>query len=136
MWTAAKGKPVTLSPRDTTTQSTIESSRLIIEALTNSPIAANTINAEKPADSATALLPGGEVQIYIGGIIDKSTESAKLTKRKAELEKLLPPIKAKLSNEAAIAKVPSAIAQGWRDQITKYEEELAALETNLKELSA
>ncbi len=75
-----------------------------------------------------------DVQIFIANVIDKSIEIPKLTKRKAELEKLIPPTRNKLGNEAAIAKVPAAVVQGWRDQLTKYEEELATLEKNLAEL--
>jgi valyl-tRNA synthetase len=133
---AARGKDIVLAPRDAATQSTIDASRLIIEALTSAKIAENSPTAQKPENAAAAILPdGGGVQIFIGGVIDKTVEIPKLTKRKTELlEKLIPPQRAKLANEAAIAKVPPAIAQGWRDQLAKYEEELATLEKNLQEL--
>jgi valyl-tRNA synthetase len=130
---AAKGKDIVLAPRDAATQATIDASRLIIEALTSAKIAENAPTAQKPENAAAAILPN--VQIFIGGVIDKTVEIPKLTKRKIELlEKLIPPLRAKLANEAAIAKVPPAIAQGWRDQLTKYEEELITLEKNLREL--
>jgi valyl-tRNA synthetase len=131
---AAKGKAVVFDVRDFAIRDIIETSRVIIEAMAGITIATNEINAAKPADAATAVLP--EAQIFIAGVIDKTVEIPKLTKRKTELvEKLIPPLRAKLANEAAIAKVPPAITQGWRDQLTKYEEELAALEKNLRELS-
>ena len=130
---AAKGKPVVLVPRDAATQDLLAKSRTIIEALAGSPISENAPGATKPENAATQVLP--EVQIYIGGVIDKAAEIAKLTKRRDELrDKLIPPTKAKLANEAAIAKVPANVVQGWRDQLAKYEEELAAIERNLKEL--
>ena len=131
---AAKGKDVVLQPRDANVQGTIEKSRSIIEPLAGVRIAENSLGATKPENAATAVLP--EVQVYIGGVIDKAVEMPKLQKRRDELTKLATSQRNKLGNEAAIAKVPAAVVQGWRDQLTKYEEELAAIEKNLQELGA
>ena len=131
---AAKGKDVVLQPRDATVQATIEKSRSVIEPLAAAKIAENTPAAKKPENAATAVLP--EVQIYIAGVIDKTVEKPKLEKRRDELVKLATSQRNKLGNEAAIAKVPAAIVQGWRDQLNKYEEELRAIEQNLQELGA
>ncbi len=84
---AAKGKDVVLVPRDAGMQATIEASRLIIEPLAGVRIAENSPTGQKPENAAAAVLP--EVQIYIGGVIDKAVEVPKLMKRKAELEKLI-----------------------------------------------
>jgi valyl-tRNA synthetase len=129
---AAKGKDVILQPRDTATQGVLEASRGIIESLANSRIAENSPASGKPENAATAVLP--EVQIYIAGVIEKGAETAKLSKRKAELEKLVIGSRNKLGNEAFVAKAPAHIIQGLRDQLAKYEEELAAIEKNLLEL--
>jgi valyl-tRNA synthetase len=129
---AAKGKDVILQPRDAAMQATIEQSRSIIEPLAGVKIAENTPTATKPENAATAVLP--HVQIFIGGVIDKSAESAKLTKRKEELLKFITAGRAKLGNDAAVSKVPANVVQGWRDQLTKQEEEFAAIEKNLAEL--
>ena len=67
-------------------------------------------------------------------ILRNTPETAKLTKRKAELEKLILGSRNKLGNEAFVAKAPPAIIQGLRDQLHKLEEELGAIEKNLKEL--
>jgi valyl-tRNA synthetase len=131
---AAKGKDVVLQPRDAQVQATIEKSRSIIESLAAAKIAENAPGAKKPENAATAVLP--EVQIFIAGVIDKAVEKPKLEKRRDELTKLATSQRNKLGNEAAIAKVPAAVVQGWRDQLTKYEEELRAIETNLQELGA
>jgi valyl-tRNA synthetase len=131
---AAKGKPVTLKPRDPATQQLIEQSRSIIEPLAQVTIAENAPTARKPENAATAILP--EAEIYIAGVIDKAIEIPKLQKRRDELNKLATSQKNKLGNEAAVAKVPANVLQGWRDQLTKYQEELAAIEKNLAELNA
>ena len=133
-YAAAKGKPVVFAPRDAATQALLNNSRTIIEALTGSTYGENAIGAAKPENAATTVLP--EMQIFIGGVIDKTAEIAKLTKRRDELkEKFIPAGKAKLANEAAVAKVPPNVSQGWRDQLAKQEEELATIERNLKELA-
>jgi valyl-tRNA synthetase len=134
---AAKGKEIIIQPRDAATQATIEKSKSIIEPLVGAKISENSLSAKKPENAAATIVPeAGGAQIFIAGVIDKSVEIPKLQKRKAELEKLIPPTRNKLGNEAAIAKVPAAVVQGWRDQLTKYEEEFAAIEKNLVELSA
>jgi valyl-tRNA synthetase len=129
---SAKGKPVVLQPKDAATQALIEKSRTIIEPLCFATIAENTPSAQKPENAATRVLP--ELQIFIGGVIDKSAESAKLTKRRAELEKHILGNRNKLGNEAFVAKAPANIIQGLRDQLQKQEEELAAVLKNLAEL--
>ncbi|HEY4330404.1 MAG TPA: class I tRNA ligase family protein, partial [Phycisphaerae bacterium] len=130
---AAKGKPVILQPRDAATQQLIEQSKTIIESLVGASLSENSIAAAKPADAGTAVLP--EAQIFIPGIIDKATETAKLTKRQAELEKLVQSNTAKLANESFTSKAPPKIIQGLRDQLQKYQEELTAIQKNLAELA-
>jgi len=130
---AAKGKPVVLKPRDAAVQATIERSKLVIEPLTQSAISENTPTAAKPADAATAILP--DVEIYIGGVIDRGAETAKLKKRQAELQKFIAGNNAKLSNEAFVGKAPAQVVQGLRDQLTKQQEELTAIEKTLAELA-
>ncbi|MCL2647150.1 MAG: valine--tRNA ligase [Phycisphaerales bacterium] len=134
---AAKGKPVILQPRNAATQSLIEQSRAIIESLAQVTIQENSPTAEKPVNAATAVLSdGGGVQVFIADVIDKTAEAAKLTKRKAELEKLILSAHNKLSNESFASKAPAHIIQGLKDQMSKHQEELIAIEKNLAELQA
>ena len=132
---AAKGKPVILQPQDATTRQTLDASRSIIEALAFTTIAENATTAQKPENAATQVLSeGGGVQIFIGGVIDKTAESAKITKRLGDLEKQILSSRNKLGNEAFAAKAPVNIIQGLRDQLAKQESEYAALKKNLEEL--
>ncbi len=130
---AAKGKPVVLQPRDSATQALIEKSRGIIEPLTNAPIGENSPGAQKPENAAASVL--AEVQIFIGGVIDKAAETVKLTKRRDELRKGIAADEGKLANEAFVSKAPAKIIDGLRDQLAKRKEELAAVERNLAELA-
>jgi valyl-tRNA synthetase len=131
---AAKGKDVVIQPRDAATRDLIEQSRAIIEALATIHITENSPTATKPDNAAATVLPEGGGQLFIAGVIDKTAETAKLTKRQAELEKLIASGKAKLANAAAVAKAPPQVVQGWRDQLAKLLEELAAIIKNLAEL--
>jgi valyl-tRNA synthetase len=130
---AAKGKPVVLQPRDAATQALIEQSRTIIEPLAGVTVAENSPAAEKPDNAGSSVLPA--CQVFIGGVIDKAVESAKLTKRRDELTKLILGSRNKLGNEAFASKAPPHIIQGLRDQLHKLEEELVAVEKNLAELA-
>jgi valyl-tRNA synthetase len=130
---AAKGKDVVLQPRDSAMQRVLEKSRAIIEPLANVKIAENSPTAPKPENAAAALVEG--VQIFIGGVIDKAVERVKLEKRKVELAKHIQGSRNKLGNEAFVSKAPANIIQGLRDQLTKQEEEAAAIEKNLVELT-
>jgi valyl-tRNA synthetase len=130
---AAKGKPIVLQPRDAATQALIEKSRGIIEPLTSAQIAENTPTAAKPENAAASVLP--EVQIFIGGVIDKTAETAKLTRRRDELRKFIAADEGKLANEAFVSKAPEKIITGLRDQLAKRKEELTAVEKNLTELA-
>src|SRR5262249_23192105 len=113
-------------------QQTLEQSRAIIEALAGTRIAENSPTARKPDNAATTVL--SEVQIFIGGVIDKNAERSKLEKRKAEVTKMIIGARNKLGNEGFVSKAPAPIIQGLRDQLAKLEEELAAIEKNLQEL--
>jgi valyl-tRNA synthetase len=129
---AAKGKDVVLAPRDAATQDLIEKSRGVIEALAGAKIAENAPGAAKPENAAASVLP--ETQIFIGGVIDKGAEKVKLTKMKAEKEKLIASNEGKLANQAFVSKAPAKIVDGLKAQLAKLKEELAAIERNLKEL--
>ena len=131
---SAKGKPVVLKPKDLSTTAELACSLAIIEALAGTTIAENSPTAAKPADAATSVL--GDVEIYIGGAVDKGAETVKLTKRKEELLKFIAGNKGKLSNEAFVGKAPAKVVQGLRDQLATQEGELAAVEKNLAELGA
>ncbi|HVS70213.1 MAG TPA: class I tRNA ligase family protein [Phycisphaerae bacterium] len=129
---AAKGKAVVLAPRNAATQQAIDQSRTVIESLTGSPIAQNALDAAKPPDAAARVLP--DVQIFIGGVIDKAAEAAKLAKLRDQLLKHITGNRNKLGNESFVAKAPAAVLRGLRDQLARQEEELGAVEKNLAEL--
>ncbi len=132
---AAKGKDAIFQPQDALTHDIVERSRDMIESLANIRIAENSHLASKPLD---AIVVGfaGTIFVFIGGVIDKGAETAKLSKRRDELLKLIGADEAKLGNEAFTGKAPAKIIQGLRDQLAKRKEELEAVEKNLAELGA
>ena len=82
--------------------------------------------------SAANLLP--EAEIYIGGVIDKGADTAKLAKRREELAKLIGGSKAKLGNEAFVSKAPPAVLEGARKQLADQQAKRAELERLLQAL--
>jgi valyl-tRNA synthetase len=129
---AAKGKDAIVAPRNAELQAIIENSRAIIEPLAGIKLAQIAVGAQKPENAATAVLT--DAQVFIAGVIDKTAETARLAKRRDELNKFIAGNKAKLSNEAFTAKAPEKVVQGLRDQLQQQETELAAVEKNLAEL--
>ncbi len=129
---AAKGKDAVIAPRTAELQAVIENSRAIIEPLAGIKLAQIAVGAQKPENAATAVLT--DAQVFIAGVIDKAAESARLAKRRDELNKFIAGNKAKLSNDAFTAKAPEKVVQGLRDQLQQQETELATVEKNLAEL--
>lgn len=129
---AAKGKPVVIRPRTEELKALILANRGIIEPLSGNTFAEVATTATKPADAAASVLP--ELEIYIGGVIDRAAESQKLTARQAELQKFIASNQTKLANEAFTSKAPAKVVEGMRTQLAQHETELAAITKNLAEL--
>ena len=66
-------------------------------------------SAERPADSAVAVLADAEVILPLEGLIDKEAERAKLRKNLADLDRQIAPLKAKLGNEAFVSRAPAEV---------------------------
>ncbi len=63
-------------------------------------------SADRPADSAVAVLSDAEVILPLEGLIDKQAECAKLRKSLADLDRQVAPLRAKLANEAFVSRRP------------------------------
>jgi len=111
----------------------VQTGRTIIEPLAGARLEQIGEQAEKPADAATGILP--EMRIFVAGVIDREAEKKKLAKRREELEKLIFSSKTKLTNEGFVNKAPAPVIQGLKDQLSKHESELAAVESSLNELT-
>ena len=87
--------------------------------------------------SATATLaaPGGvTVELDTRGAIDVAAERARLTKDRAAAEKEAAGCRAKLGNEAFLAKAPEPVVAKIRDRLARAEAELARIDSALAAL--
>jgi valyl-tRNA synthetase len=99
-----------------------------IRALT--PAAALTIaaDAERPAESAVAVLPEVEVILPLADLIDKEAEAARHRKALAEIDKQLNGHQAKLNNPAFVANAPPVVVEQARAKAADLLAQRATLE--------
>jgi valyl-tRNA synthetase len=80
----------------------------------------------QPVDKAARATAAG-CEIYIEGLVDESAEKQRNAKRREELEKQRTALKARLSNQAYVAKAPPQLVKQTQDQLAEVEAELAKL---------
>jgi valyl-tRNA synthetase len=93
---------------------------------------------EMPADptgSARLVADGAQVLIPLAGVLDPEVETARLRKRRAQIEQEADAAERKLANEGFVAKAPAAVVQKERDRLAALEEESASLADQLAELA-
>ena len=65
--------------------------------------------ADRPAESAVAVLPEVEIILPLSNLIDKEAEAARLRKALADLDKQLAAVQAKLRNESFTSRAPAEV---------------------------
>ena len=99
----------------------------LIKSLTNAAAVTITTKAERPSDSAIAVLGDAEVILPLEGLIDKEVELARLRKAHADLEKQIGPLKAKLANKGFVSRAPADVVEGQRARLAELESQCAAV---------
>ena len=89
-------------------------------------------DGQPPADSAVAVLADAEVVLPLEGLIDKEAEQAKLRKSRADLEKQIAPLRAKLANESFVSRAPAEVVEASRAKLAELEAQFEAVEGLLK----
>jgi valyl-tRNA synthetase len=93
---------------------------------------AATVDAEKPANAAAAIIEG--VNIFVHDVIDPEEERKRLEKRKAQIENGIKPLQGKLNNENFITRAKPEVVQQSKDKLAELLEQLAAIEKHISEL--
>jgi valyl-tRNA synthetase len=88
----------------------------------------------KPRQAATHVTPEFEVYVALAGLIDKDAEIARSRKLHAEKLKHLQAARAKLSNAKFVENAPADVVQQQRDLVTDLQNQIKAIEENLREL--
>jgi valyl-tRNA synthetase len=99
-----------------------------IRALSSAASLTITENAERPAESAVAVLPEVEVILPLGGLIDKEAEAARHRKTLADIDRQLAGHQGKLNNAAFVANAPPAVVEQTRAKVGELLAQRAAVE--------
>jgi valyl-tRNA synthetase len=99
------------------------------------PAAALTIAAEadRPAESAVAVLPEVEVILPLANLIDKEAETARLRKNLADLQRQLAAVQGKLKNESFTSRAPAEVVAQQRAREAELLAQIAAVKALLGE---
>lgn len=79
------------------------------------------------ADKDAILIVSRQTEIYLLGGLDKEKERARLDKEKANLEKMVQSLSAKLANKDFCDRAPQEIVAKEKERLVAYQEELAKL---------
>jgi valyl-tRNA synthetase len=101
-------------------------SHVYLETLANVTVAEFGPNVARPADAALAIV--GPREFYLHGLVDADQEKGRLGKRAEELKKQIQALEGRLGNRAYTDKAPANLVAQTRDQLTKAQAELAAIE--------
>jgi valyl-tRNA synthetase len=91
-------------------------------------------DVQKPPQSATHVHPDFEAYVSLRGLIDLAKEIQRGEKQLAELQKRLQAACAKLQNANFVKNAPPDVVQQQRDLVADLENQIRALEENLRDL--
>jgi valyl-tRNA synthetase len=74
-------------------------------------------------------------EIFIEGLVDKTAERQRLTKRRDELARTITALRGRLANESYIKKAPANLVQQTKDQLGAAESERTTIEGDLSKLA-
>jgi valyl-tRNA synthetase len=89
---------------------------------------------QKPPQAASHVHPEFEAYVSLRGLIDVAEEAKRLEKQLAEKRKHLQGAQAKLANGNFVDKAPADVVQQQRDLVADLQNQLKALEENLRDL--
>ena len=98
-----------------------------LKSLTNAGSLTISPKAERPAESAVAVLADAEIILPLEGLIDKQAECAKMRKSLADLDRQISPLRAKLNNEAFVSRAPAEVVEAQRTKLAELETQHAAV---------
>ncbi len=110
----------------------IKENQKVIETLATCGIGAVSAEVKPPANCGRAT--AGGVEIFVEDLVDEAAEVQRITKRKAEIERVLPGMKARIENPSYREKAPPKLVKQTEDQIAAMEAELAKLNLDLERL--
>jgi valyl-tRNA synthetase len=89
---------------------------------------------ERPKASATAIIDGVTIYVYLKGIIDFVKETERLEKELVKVTKELKGLSRKLNNEEFLAKAPAAVVEKVKTQHAGLQEKQGKLQQTLEKV--
>ncbi len=89
---------------------------------------------EQPSGCVSFYLPGVEVYVKVGSLIDVSKEIERIEKKLKSIEKEIVKLEKKLSNENFLKKAPKDVVEKNRKELSEFKEVAEKLTNTLKQL--
>ena len=96
----------------------------------------NRLERGRPAQTAAAVVNGGELYLHLEGIIDIKAEAAKQEKEKQKLVSYVKSIQGKLANEQFVKNAPEELVEAEKTKLQESRDKIVRIEQNLKFLEA
>jgi valyl-tRNA synthetase len=125
---AAKVEPILVAAEPVA--SMLRQGEPFLQGLTNAAKVTIVPSAERPAQSAVAVLPDVEIILPLENLIDRAAEAARHRKALAEIDKQLAAVLAKLGNESFVSRAPAEVVAQQRAkeaELTAQRQAIAAL---------
>ena len=90
-------------------------------------------DVEAPKNSATQV--AGDVEVFLGDVLDPERERARLEKDRDKLSQQLEGGKKKLANEKFVSRAPAEVVETERKRVADLESQLASITKNLQALN-
>ncbi len=90
----------------------------------------------KPPQAATQVHADFRLYVSLAGLIDVSSETARLTKQQGEKQKALESARGKLNNAGFMARAQPEVVQATKDLVADLEGQLAVIAETLRDLAA
>jgi len=91
-------------------------------------------SSQRPPQSAMAVVPGAEIYVPLGGLIDIDKELLRLEKTLADTESFISRIKAKLDNPDFVNRAKPELVEAEKTKLQDMEGKKAVLEDSIKSL--
>jgi valyl-tRNA synthetase len=95
-----------------------------------------TGTGERPKSSATAVIEGATIFVYLEGVIDFAKEAERLQKEIAKLNIELAKVSKKLDNEAFLTKAPANVVDDVKEKHARLAEKQQKVHANLERIIA
>ncbi len=112
--------------------SVLRSGEAFLRSLTNASSLTVAGSIDRPPDCAITVLGDAEVLIPLEGLIDREAEATRLRKALAELDKQVAPVRAKLGNEAFLARAPADVVAQLRAKMDELAAQRSAIQALLE----